>query len=274
MHAEPASPGVGGRGVIRAGLAAGALALVALAVAASPGMAAARAAGTSGDGPPAGERVPEPAPEQVEEAPGRAEEVLSRDEFQEPDRSPIERAIDWIGDRLDDVFGAGTSGSVPSFTAWLVLIPLAALVVWLAVRAGRTVTRDKAEGGAEVQVESARGARDWLEVAADLEAEGRWKEGLRARYRALAARLVELRVIDELAGRTTGEHRVEVARAAPAAATAFAGAAELFDRAWYGDLPTGPDESRRFQELADETLATAARHARRPVDDLEPVGAP
>lgn len=265
------------RGAVAAAPALVVAAALALALAVGPGVGAARAgtaAGTSGDGPPAGERVPEPAPEQVDEAPGRAEEVLSRDEFQEPERSPLERALGWVGDRLDDLFGAGTSGSVPSFTAWLVLLPLAALVIWLAVRAGRTVTRDKADGGAEVQVESARGARDRLEVAAELEAEGRWKEGLRARYRALAARLIELRVIDELAGRTTGEHRVEVARAAPAAAAAFAGAAELFDRAWYGDLPTGPDESRRFQELADETLATAAHHARRPVDDLEPVGAP
>ena len=36
----------------------------------------------------------------------------------------------------------------------------------------------------------------------------------------------------------------------PAAAPEFSDAAELFDRAWYGNRTTGPDEAERFGELA------------------------
>jgi hypothetical protein len=113
-----------------------------------------------------------------------------------------------------------------------------------------------------------------LKAAEEAEADGRWRVGLRRRYRALAAELITLGVLDEIPGRTTGEHRREVAERAPEAASAFAGAAELFDRAWYGNRPTGSVESARFRELAAEVLERAERPSRRAVDDLELVAAP
>jgi hypothetical protein len=41
----------------------------------------------------------------------------------------------------------------------------------------------------------------------------------------------------------------------PEVAEAFDDAADLFDRAWYGDLPTGPDEAARFRSDAEQVLA-------------------
>jgi Domain of unknown function (DUF4129) len=50
-----------------------------------------------------------------------------------------------------------------------------------------------------------------------------------------------------------------VAEAAPAVAAPFSGATELFERAWYGDRPTGRDEADRFRGLADEVLTGVGR---------------
>jgi hypothetical protein len=43
----------------------------------------------------------------------------------------------------------------------------------------------------------------------------------------------------------------------PAAAAAFAGATELFERAWYGRAATGAGEVSRFRDLAGRVVAGA-----------------
>jgi hypothetical protein len=102
-------------------------------------------------------------------------------------------------------------------------------------------------------------APQWLDAAERAEAAGDWREGLRCRHRALVARLVEEGVVDDVAGRTTGEYRREVGRALPGAAGEFAGATELFERAWYGAAATGPEERARFGALAEQVLERVGR---------------
>jgi hypothetical protein len=45
-------------------------------------------------------------------------------------------------------------------------------------------------------------------------------------------------------------------------AAEFGGATELFERAWYGDRPTGAHENARFRELADQVVDRAGSHPR------------
>jgi hypothetical protein len=104
-----------------------------------------------------------------------------------------------------------------------------------------------------------RTAVDWRKEAERLEQAGEWKGGLRCRYRALVAELVERDILRDVPGRTAGEYRAELRDHAPGAAVPFAGASELFERAWYGDLPTGPDETERFRALADDVLVGSGR---------------
>ena len=91
----------------------------------------------------------------------------------------------------------------------------------------------------------------WDAEADRLEGEGRWREALRCRYRSLIARLAGAGVVDEIPGRTAGEYRTLVGGARPQVGEPFAGATDLFERAWYGDEATGPDESSDFRSLAD-----------------------
>jgi hypothetical protein len=188
-----------------------------------------------------------------------AHRILARAEFQPPHRSLLERGLDWIGRQLGRLFGqlsAGTGGS--QALTWLVLLAAAGTLAWFVARSIRD-RRPRApkpeQPRADVEVATTRTAAEWRSEAARLEAGGDWKEGLRCRYRALVADLVHDGVVADVAGRTTGELRADVATARPTVSPAFAGATELFERAWYGDRATGASEAQRFQSLEADVLA-------------------
>lgn len=195
-----------------------------------------------------------------------ADEVLAGDRFAEPERSFLGRAVDWVGDQLDRLFGGdpdplGTGGGGGGGSAWLtvVLLALAAIVVVVAVRAARRRWGPRRlhlpDDTPAVSVAGRRSADAWDDLAHRLEAEGRWNEALRARFAALVERLVRARVLDDVPGRTSGEYRGELAGALPDAAAPFDDAAGLFERAWYGGVPAGPDEASRFADDAAAVLA-------------------
>jgi hypothetical protein len=194
-------------------------------------------------------------PADADEARRAAEEILSSPEYREPPESWVAKVFEWIDDAFSKIFGTlgGSGGS--SVVGWVILVVAligVAVVVYFAVRSLR---RSRRSGDVTEPEPTPRRRRreapvDWDAEAAELEAEGRWRDGLRARYRSLVADLSREQVVDPALSRTTGEHRREVGATAPAAAPDFGDAAELFDRAWYGNRPTGPAESERFQELA------------------------
>lgn len=162
--------------------------------------------------------------------------------------------------------GMGTVGRV---VMWIVVVALVALAGWVLVRAvlaWRRRARDEADDEVDEDVVEVidedgedldpmlRPAEEWRRLAAAAEAEQRWREGLRFRYRALLADLIERSVVGDVPGRTTGEYRTEVAEGAPVAAVDFADASELFDRAWYGARPTGAAERDRFVDHEGRVL--------------------
>lgn len=192
------------------------------------------------------------------EARRRAREILSGEEFRAPEPGLIERARDWLVDQLATFLAALTGSGAGTVVAWVVLGAMLGLVVVLVARLGRSTQRDPT-AVADTVVERRRPPVAWRAEAERLEAAGDWKGGLRCRYRALVAELVQRGVVRDVPGRTTGEYRREVAARLPEAAPGFAGACELFERAWYGDRPTGPAESERFRALADDVVRSAPR---------------
>jgi hypothetical protein len=181
-----------------------------------------------------------------------ADEIVNRPEFHLPEPTVQERATQgverYVGDLLRKVFEGG-GGTIVGF---VVLALLVGLVVWLVLRVGRTVQVDRRVPGITVDEVHLKAPTAWRREAERLEAEGRWKEGLRARYRALVGDLVAERLLEDVAGRTTGELRADLRASAPDRSSAFDAATELFELAWYADRPTGPDQSARFQALAAE----------------------
>src|SRR6266542_6294919 len=74
-------------------------------------------------------------------------------------------------------------------------------------------------------------------------------------YRDWSSDVCSSDLVEEVPGRTSGEYRGEVSRNLPNASEAFAGATEVFDRAWYGRQPTGEGEATSFRDLAGRVLA-------------------
>ena len=192
-------------------------------------------------------------PERVREA---VREVLSRPEFRPPERSLLERAVDWllevIGRLLGALAGSGAGGIVGLLLLALVLLGVGVL----AARFSRGLTPSP-EVAAVVAEGRRRSAADWRAEAEALERAGAWREAVRSRYRALVADLAARGLVEEVPGRTAGEYRRQVRRAVPAAATDFAGATELFEVAWYGRADTGAREAAYLRDLSDRVLQQA-----------------
>jgi len=186
-----------------------------------------------------------------------AHEIVARREFRQPRRTPVQAVLDWISRQLDHILN-----HLPyrrgNLIGWLIAALGVAVIVVLLVRFARNVQRDPGSA-VDVDADVGRPATDWQAEAAAHEADGEWREALRCRYRAMVAALAARGLIDEVPGRTSGEYRVAVSRAVPGAAPDFAGATELFERAWYGAKPTGPEDSARFRELSDRVLVGAGR---------------
>lgn len=198
--------------------------------------------------------LPEPAPT-PEEVRQTADDILSRSEFQPDNPSILDEIMEWIGNLFDDLFQSGAPGGSMSPVVGYVVLALAlagvGLLLW---RWLRNAQRDP-EPVDEADIEEDRSAADWLTAAERLEAEARWKDALRCRYRVLVGELVERDAIPDVPGRTAGEYRAEVTSAFPGVAPPFSEATELFELAWYADEPTGPDENVRFRSLTDDVLA-------------------
>jgi hypothetical protein len=194
-------------------------------------------------------------PEEIRQT---ADEILARSEFDDPEPNIFQRITTWVDDRIHDVLDlVGHSGIIQILTIVALVAGLVVLVRWLAKRDWSRRRRGHGDDGVSIDEVRRRSPADWRAEADEREARGEWKLALRCRYRALVGDLLAERLVDDVAGRTTGELRADVAERAPERAAAFSAASDLFDLAWYADRPTGPEQSARFQALALEV--TGAR---------------
>ena len=179
--------------------------------------------------------------------------ILGGVPYRRPAKPWLERLRDSVLDHIVRLLAAVTG---PGLGAWIVFALLAAAIAFLAWRFGRGLTVDPSRSMAPAEDE-VRPAAAWRIEAEAHERDGEWRLALRCRYRALVADLAGRGVLEEVPGRTAGEYRLELSGALPPAAPPFAGATELFERAWYGDAPTGATDAGRFRDLADRVLESA-----------------
>ena len=112
---------------------------------------------------------------------------------------------------------------------------------------------DEFESGA-VAIDRSREPTDWRKEAEAHRREGRFRDALRCRYRALVGDLARRGLIDEIPGRTTGEERQQLRGVRPVASAPFDEAADLFDDAWYGHADVDASADERFQQLEQQVL--------------------
>jgi len=168
--------------------------------------------------------------------------------------------------------GGGGLGGIVELVVWLLFFALVALLVAVIVRAlmgwsssgtrrrrrkGDAVEADDVEVLAQVVVDRTREPADWRREAEEHRRVGRYRDAIRCRYRALVGDLARRGLIDEIPGRTSGEERSQMTVVAPAQAPAFSAAAELFDEAWFGDIPVAESDVQRIETLEVDVLASA-----------------
>jgi len=109
-----------------------------------------------------------------------------------------------------------------------------------------------------VAIDRSREPVNWRAEADGHRRAGRYRDAVRCRYRALVGDLARKGLIDEIPGRTTGEERMQLRVVSPDAAPAFNAAANLFDGAWFGNLPVDEDDDDRFLAIERDVLARSA----------------
>jgi hypothetical protein len=199
-------------------------------------------------------------PEAAREA---ARDILSGAEYDEPQPGLVERAVTWVFDRVGDFFGDLAGGGPGGVVGWAVVLLLGAVAVWLLVRALRVAPAGAgrpAGDGVRYGTEAHRDAARWLVEAERLGATGDHRGALRCRHQALLARLATAGVVDEVPGRTAGEHGRSAAERMPQVAGEVADATDRFDRAWYGGTDVDREDVVVHAALCRRIEAVAADH--------------
>ena len=170
-----------------------------------------------------------PGPVSGEDAQRAAREELSKVMYHRDDPSIVDRAYNWIGDRLHHLVDGSVSGAV----LLLVALTLLGLVIFAVVRAGRPRREARLRRDGDPLAPS--GGIDHRLRAEQFTAEGRRAEAVREWLRAAVASIEGRGVLDPRPGRTG----TEIARAAgqvlPEAAGSLAAATLAFDQIWFGE---------------------------------------
>jgi hypothetical protein len=160
--------------------------------------------------------------------------------------SLLDRVVHWIGQRIDDLFGA-VNQVVPGGILGLVVIAAVVVVVIVVVRtrAGHLIRTPSAA----VFTGKVLSARDYRRAADEAAANGDLALAVRERFRAIARGLEERGVLDPRSGRTVDELAREAGAILPAFKDSLRSAARLFDDVWYGGRTATHDGYQRLVEL-------------------------
>lgn len=190
--------------------------------------------------------------------------ILSREDFSYK-KGYLERFLEWLADRLGNrevstpkASGGFLSGIIGTVLAWVILLAAIAAVVFIVARYVRfrrpKLAKEKVEAPDAV-IEHNRSVKEWNSEAERLEADGDWKQAIRARYRMLVRELTDRGQLPDIAGSTTTELREALAETTPSATGDFDAASALFELPWYAAEETGPEENAQIRRLSDEILA-------------------
>jgi hypothetical protein len=189
-----------------------------------------------------------------------AARILSERQFH-PQPGPLKRFFDWLWRHLHlpNLHLSGLSGAGwQTYLALALLAGAAAGVVVLAARGG--FFQRLRSAGSSPAVVVAEGDEtltpaNWHREAGRLAAEGRYREALRCRYRALVGELAQRGLVDEVPGRTSGDYERLVSSLLPGIAARFSVLTRQFERCWYGRERAGSSAQAAFGETARAIVA-------------------
>jgi hypothetical protein len=198
-----------------------------------------------------GTSPPSPGPIDADTAQRLARQELAHREYHRDDPDVVQRAVNWLLDRLDRIGNA--AGSPAGVALLLVGVVLVVLIVLALRRAGplRRAVRGVASNSDPLRSE---GLADHRALAQQLADDGQFALAVREWLRAAVQTIEGRGVLDARPGRTGAEVAREAGVRMPAAQTELAEATRAFEEIWFG---------RRRATTADVATARAAADAAR-----------
>ncbi|MBW1599922.1 DUF4129 domain-containing protein [Streptomyces sp. JJ38] len=185
-----------------------------------------------------------------------AERELSKPVYQADEPGLVERAVEWVLDRLNDLLGAALDLS-PGGWAGLAVIALAVLALLIALRLRLGRLRPGPHAATASLFDASPRSSDEHRAAAEREAAaGAWSAAVQERMRAVVRGLEERALLDPQPGRTADEAATEAGRALPGHAAALRSAARAFDEVTYAGRP-GTQAAHAELRALDEALRRA-----------------
>lgn len=200
-----------------------------------------------------------------------AEEELSKQAYREAEPTFFDRAARAVNEFIGNLFSSEVDGQwglvlALVVTAIVVVLIIAAFVVWGMPRSTRRVRAAQAQLFGEVE---GRSAAELRSAAAEAASRGGWDEAVVLRFRGLARALDERGIVETPPGATVHAFARVAAKAFPTSGDALESAAAAFDDVRYLRRPGTADLYARIADV-DDTLVRS-----RPVtrDELVGVGA-
>lgn len=189
----------------------------------------------------------------------KADDILARPEYREAEPGLVERAVNWLSQRLGEVFGSvvgnsGSGGYYLGYTVLLLALGAAGYIAWKVLPRSGDLRRPRATVTHESIPRTSRA--QWLARAAEAEAGGRWGEAVHARYHALTTGLADRSALPAAESTTSGEHRTAFAFNAapqPDRVAVFDGVTDRYEHVWFGGRDAAPDDSQALAS-ADQRL--------------------
>lgn len=203
---------------------------------------------------------PLPAPDiDANEARERADSIMARSEFSSSE-SILERLSRWLDELFTGLFDALAGGGAGTVVGIVILGGLVVGLVWVIAQWQPGGRRTRSTLTLDVTVDRAGeselwGAPEWQAESVRLAGLGRFDDAIRARYRALLAELFAAGLLDDVAGRTAGEYRRELAAAVPGVASTFDDLTGQFELVWYGPGDATAADLERFGVEATRLVA-------------------
>lgn len=185
-----------------------------------------------------------------------AENELSDPAYHQDDPGPVERAVDWLLERIGELLSSAadvTPGGAVGVAVIAVAVVLLLAALWARLGTPRRTLGATAPGLFE---ERPRSAADHRAAAEAHAAGGRWREAVQERMRALVRSLEERALLDPRPGRTADEAAREAGGALPAHAEALRAAAVDFDEVTYADRAADEATYSRMRALDEAVRGT------------------
>jgi Domain of unknown function (DUF4129) len=191
-----------------------------------------------------------------DEAREAARRELSKTEYVSEEPSPLQRLVNFVLGKLEDLLAQLGSGNATTGFVGLVVIVLLVVVTLVALRLKLGPFRPRADRRQALFAGRELTARDHRTAAEAHAAAGQWAEAVRERFRAVVREFEQRGLLDPRPGRTADEAAAEAGAVLPVAADRLRAAARVFDDVWYGGRAATREMYAQLREVDDIVLTS------------------